>query len=406
MSSIGWIHFSKTFRDRVNTILDMIDEDGIVDELGIGAFRDAFADIFYPGISTIQTRAKYFFIVPYLIKDYIDLPNRKQLGLEKFLYEAEHKIIWELAEEYNYDRNCGSGVIGITKRPNNRISRRPSSIYWNGIKKFSFINTNLSLSEYSYRINKSADERTFQHISDNTKEGVEDDVDYGSGSNIKVSTYKKNWKESLDMPLDYEEADFFKKQIVKTIPSSLTGQIIINKSLRKLFLKCKNFQEFSEIAVKENLNKDLISYMILAHDLEVVNEGLHWVYSNEINKCHYNSSKYLKNWKEWKKNLYNQLIDRANLKGETLSLIAPRAGLLSKEFITNIFELVRNKNVEYKKFAELVINQESCVKKEKSRFKPGAERDFKKGERKSLSSLNYRYSNAKTIIKDIFDKLN
>src|SRR5580765_4172151 len=113
MASLGWIHFSRSFRDRVNTVLDMMDEEGMVDELGVGAFRDAFADIFFSGISTIQTRAKYFFFVPYLIKDYLNLSSNRQNGLDKYLYEAEHEVMWKLAAKYNFDRNAGSGVIGI-----------------------------------------------------------------------------------------------------------------------------------------------------------------------------------------------------------------------------------------------------------------------------------------------------
>jgi len=51
-------------------VLDLLAEKGVVDELGIGVIRDAFADLLFPGISTIQTRAKYFLIVPRLLKDY------------------------------------------------------------------------------------------------------------------------------------------------------------------------------------------------------------------------------------------------------------------------------------------------------------------------------------------------
>jgi hypothetical protein len=148
MASLGWIHYSRQFRDRVHTILDMMDEEGVVDELGVGSFRDAFADIFFPGISTIQTRAKYFFIIPYLIKDYLNLDPKQQRGLDQFLYEEEHKIMWDLAAKYNYNRAGGSGVIGITKTPGNRIGRRPSSVYWNGVRTLGFIKTTLSLTEY------------------------------------------------------------------------------------------------------------------------------------------------------------------------------------------------------------------------------------------------------------------
>ena len=40
-------------------IVDLFREKGTLDELGIGAIRDAFADRFFPGTSTLHTRARY-----------------------------------------------------------------------------------------------------------------------------------------------------------------------------------------------------------------------------------------------------------------------------------------------------------------------------------------------------------
>ncbi len=405
MSKLGWIHFSKSFRDRVNTVLDMMDEEGMVDELGVGAFRDAFADIFFPGISTIQTRAKYFFIVPYLIQDYLNLPYNKQTGLDNFLYDAEHELMWELAAKYNFERNSGSGVIGITKRPRNRIARRPSSIYWNGIRKLEFIKTNLSFSEYAIRLNETISEKISRKVSNKSYESDDEDVDLSSGNNIKVSTYRKNWKNNPDMPLEYEEADFFQQQIIRTIPDSLLGQIVINKNLRKLFSYYGNFRDFTRAALKEIINDELRDNLILAHDLDLVVEGLHWVYSNEVNKLHYNDHSNYKKWKEWKSELYSELLDLKNLRGERLINITPRAGYYSKNFIIKELEMIRQKKINYKLMAELVIEQEKKVKQEKSRFRTNSEKDFKKGEAKSLSYLNYRYNNARTIINDIFKSL-
>ena len=64
---IGWIDFSKEDRDKVLDVIHLLDEPGAVDELGLGIIRDAFADYFFPGTSTVQTRAKYFLIVPYVL---------------------------------------------------------------------------------------------------------------------------------------------------------------------------------------------------------------------------------------------------------------------------------------------------------------------------------------------------
>ena len=44
---LGWIDFSKDERNKVLNVIHLLDEPGAVDELGIGAVRDAFADLFF-----------------------------------------------------------------------------------------------------------------------------------------------------------------------------------------------------------------------------------------------------------------------------------------------------------------------------------------------------------------------
>ena len=93
MSSIGWIDFSSEHRDKVRTVLDFLKVGGVVDELGIGIVRDAFADQLFPGLSTIQTRAKYFTLTTYLIRKFIDRGGRKE-RLEGYLayHEKTYRI--------------------------------------------------------------------------------------------------------------------------------------------------------------------------------------------------------------------------------------------------------------------------------------------------------------------------
>ena len=65
---LGWVDFSKADREKVLDVMNLLQEQGAVDEIGIGLIRDAFANYFFPGTSTVQTRAKYFFIVPYILQ--------------------------------------------------------------------------------------------------------------------------------------------------------------------------------------------------------------------------------------------------------------------------------------------------------------------------------------------------
>ena len=67
--NIGWIDFSREQRNKVLSVIHLLSEPEAVDELGIGIIRDSFSDIFFPGTSTIQTRAKYFLLTPYLLSE-------------------------------------------------------------------------------------------------------------------------------------------------------------------------------------------------------------------------------------------------------------------------------------------------------------------------------------------------
>src|SRR5688572_19144376 len=59
-SAFAWLDYSDGERRRMLEVIELFREKGTLDELGIGSIRDTFADHFFPGISTIQTRARYF----------------------------------------------------------------------------------------------------------------------------------------------------------------------------------------------------------------------------------------------------------------------------------------------------------------------------------------------------------
>ena len=46
---LGWIDFSKTERSKILSVLDLLQENGTLDELGIAPVRDGFSNIFFPG---------------------------------------------------------------------------------------------------------------------------------------------------------------------------------------------------------------------------------------------------------------------------------------------------------------------------------------------------------------------
>ena len=95
---IGWVDFSKTERDKVVSILRLLGTQTALDELGIGTVRDAFSDMFFPGISTLQTRAKYFVILPYLFAQAENHRFKHRRDVLAYIHNEEFtlvKTLWD-----------------------------------------------------------------------------------------------------------------------------------------------------------------------------------------------------------------------------------------------------------------------------------------------------------------------
>ena len=54
---LGWIDFSKSERNKVLSVLDLLMEAGTLDELGIAPIRDGFCDVFV--LPTLSFRFPY-----------------------------------------------------------------------------------------------------------------------------------------------------------------------------------------------------------------------------------------------------------------------------------------------------------------------------------------------------------
>jgi hypothetical protein len=117
-SSFSWLDYSE----------HLFQEKDTRDELGIGAVRDAFADLLFPGTSTIQTRARYFLFIPWM---YLGLERRKVASntVAKKARDEETALIDILARS-----DDAQGTIGVVARRN--LKRLPSNIYWQGLGRW------------------------------------------------------------------------------------------------------------------------------------------------------------------------------------------------------------------------------------------------------------------------------
>lgn len=106
-------------------VIHLFDEKTTRDELGIGVVRDAFADTFFPGTSTIQTRARYFLFIPWIYRSL----ERRGVGSAQIAVEARKR---EAAlTQAIVGSEDSRGVFG--KQAGAGLKRLASSVYWQGL---------------------------------------------------------------------------------------------------------------------------------------------------------------------------------------------------------------------------------------------------------------------------------
>ncbi len=124
MSFLGWVDHDAEQQDSILRALGAAKGHDARDELGLGTIRDSFADLFFPGLSTIQQRVRYFLFVQWCCEIAASQGDADRIVAR--LHDAEVRLIKALSH-----LGEGAGVIGILSQED--LERMPSEIYWNGL---------------------------------------------------------------------------------------------------------------------------------------------------------------------------------------------------------------------------------------------------------------------------------
>lgn len=217
MSSFAWLDFSESDRQKALDVIDLFRERGTVDELGIGTIRDAFADLLFPGTSTIMTRARYFFFVPWVYQrlekkriasSEIALTDRKEeLALVEALVRAGETL----------------GVIGIEARA--KLRRLPSTIYWVGLQRLGIRRFSGVIDSY----HRSLD--AYYQRGGNVVRGDDRLVIAGgtlSNWDPALPQPPVGWPQAASLTLRQREAEYLRERIIQSHPGSLFAFLVDN----------------------------------------------------------------------------------------------------------------------------------------------------------------------------------
>ena len=390
---LGWIDFSKEDRQKALDVINLLSEQGAVDELGIGIVRDAFANYFFPGTSTIQTRAKYFLIVPYILREAIDGRYGKDVNRILRAIDAEEKECGIKLLEVNPK---AEGVIGTRVLPKGWVARKPSDIYWNGIRTYGiFCDYGLSIPEYvslAVKLNTQKSSAKLGNRNDEAEENEKDDSDAGDIMNVSfwnLPIYHDNWRANLTIELTNEEAFYLDKQIQKGAKGTLLEYVLKNH------IDMNKYEDFVSMAAElsEKVEEKLAYMMKLACEFNnlvyMARVRFNVMLSEEENEVAVS---------EWDR-LKPQVKRRANVDLSAvfheLELHNPGTYL----FLSKLQEAFKALDIDA---ADELIKKRERQLKGINRAKLNRTKEFDHSKWVGGGELDYRFSNARRIINDIY----
>jgi len=217
-STFTWLDYSEHERRRMLDVIHAFDEKGTRDELGIGTIRDGLADLLFPGTGTVQTRAKYFLLIPWV---YLDL-EAKGIPSRAIADKARGREI-ELIAALEKGGETNGGIIGIEAKAN--LQRLPSNIYWQGLGVWGIRRFPGSQDQYHRALDGWYESKRDRQPTDRGE-------NYDDGSvrlnwHPAIPELPDGWRWNTTFSLTKEEARFLRDCILHRIASSLLANLVV-----------------------------------------------------------------------------------------------------------------------------------------------------------------------------------
>jgi hypothetical protein len=214
-SSIAWIDFSEQDRRKMMEVVALFKQRDTRDELGLGPIRDAFADLFFPGTSTLQTRTRYFLFIPWLYRTYKKrrVPSNK---IARRLRRDEVKLIQALQTAGESD-----GVIGRVSGAS--LHRFPASIYWNGLRSWGILRYSGSQGQYHRWLDRFYQQQRDRQVTDDG----EPVGGWGGGNwDPDLPPTPDDFPNEADFQITPDEATYLRERVMLSCHDSLLATLL------------------------------------------------------------------------------------------------------------------------------------------------------------------------------------
>jgi hypothetical protein len=216
-STFAWLDYSEHDRRRAMDVVDLLRERDTRDELGIGTVRDALSDLLFPGTSTIQTRPRYFLLVPWVYQCIEHWASARRPKLDEIREEARGRELQLL--QHLVKAKDTEGVIG--KEAGRRLQRLPSSIYWNGLAMWGIRFFRGSLNQLLRVLRQGTAVRHFVEV-----EGDEAPIDEGGLWHAGLPERPKYFPTEQTLALSRDETLYLQDRIHATVGDTLLAWLV------------------------------------------------------------------------------------------------------------------------------------------------------------------------------------
>lgn len=218
--------FNQEALNRANKVMKLLLGQGAIDELGLGRIRDAFSNMMFPGMSVLQTHAKYFLLMPalyaYLERTRIS-DSREARALVR---ENEIRLTYRLMEGPAKE---AVGIIGaeMLRRGEGYVKYDPTYVYQAGMETYGLIprggNIYATLAERSAMYQRSPEKYR------GSDDGSDDSDDLTGNRQVFMTCgedYDFSRRSPLDIALTHREAEFLRQKIIAHTRGSLLGYLL------------------------------------------------------------------------------------------------------------------------------------------------------------------------------------
>lgn len=208
-SFVAWVDYSAAEQERMREAIAMFEQKETRDELGIGAIRDALADLLFPGTSTIQTRLRYFIIVPWVYRELERRRGVTSATIQQTVRAREIALIEPLT------KSEGGGVFGA--QSGRTLQRLPSNVYWNGLRTWGIFRLPWSQDEYHQHWDALRDRNQNIVIADDS--GIAPDL--VRAWDTFPSPPSQDWGDAITLDVPRSEASYLQQRMETTHGSLL-----------------------------------------------------------------------------------------------------------------------------------------------------------------------------------------